>query len=75
MCHCGNAQVEESLSPAHCVRALQGLADDARDVPLSPEQLATAVLLSRSLHGLQADGASTRGGQVAMPLLSACDLA
>lgn len=54
-------QVADALTPAHCLRALQRLADEAGPAALPHEQLAAALRLARSVHELQAQGHSFHG--------------
>ncbi len=54
-------QVAEALTPAHCLHALQSLADEAREAALPPERLAAALRLAGSVHELQAQGHSFHG--------------
>lgn len=49
------------MTPAHCLSALQRMANAAGASPLTPEQLPKAVRLVHSLHQLQAQGQSFHG--------------
>ena len=57
----GGMQVAEALTPEHCLRALQSLADEAGAAALPPEQRAAALRLADRVHELQAQGHSFHG--------------